>query len=126
MALPAKNERYLHETDVLEVAPPSPTLAPILPKGESGSNHVTNHKEPAMEDVRIATAKIGALCGEAAGRVELTFYDLFDRAHRFSRGLQRRAERIRHENPFEAVAIIGTAAFVAGLILRISRSTRNG
>ena len=126
MALPAKKQRDLHETDVLEVVPPSPKSAPIFAHRESDAGPLPQHSEPATEEKVAAIEKIGGLSGEAAGRVELTFHHLSDKARSFSRELQHRARRMKRENPLQALTVIAAAAFMAGLILRIWRSQKNG
>jgi hypothetical protein len=126
MALPVKKERHLHETDVLEVIPPSPELSRIHREWELEPGRMTNQREPAMEHVSIAVQKLGILCGKTAGRVELIFHELDNRARSFSREMRRSAGRLKNENPLQALAIIAAATFVAGMMLRIWRSQKNG
>lgn len=124
MALPAKKERDLHRTDVLEVVPPSLKLPPVPSDCEPGK--ITTGRKPASENVAVATEKIGTLCGQVSARVELTLHDLSNRTLRFSREMQQKAGRIKDDNPLKALGLIAGVTFVAGIMLRIWRSQKNG
>ncbi len=123
MALPAKQERYPDPTNMLEVVPPASTSsAPLDRHLESEADNESG----GLGNVSGSTAKMAALLGKAEGRVELTRHELSHRAHRLSREMQQRVRRMRNENPFQAIALIAATAFVAGVVLRIWRSQRDG
>jgi ElaB/YqjD/DUF883 family membrane-anchored ribosome-binding protein len=124
MAL-AKLKRDLHRTDVLEVVPPFPESPAVPSDRKSETGVMTNRREPAAQKLNVAAKKIARLCGEAVGCVELTFQDFADRARSFSQEIRHSAQRMKNQNPLQAIAIIAAATFVAGIMLRIWRSQKN-
>jgi hypothetical protein len=126
MVLPAKKERALHRTDVLEVVPPTPKLPPGPPDWEPEAEKTTTSRKPTIGSVATAAEKIATFCGQIAGRVELSIHDLSNRTRRFSREMRQKARRVKNEKPLKALAVVAAATFVAGIMLRIWRSQKNG
>ncbi|HTU43031.1 MAG TPA: hypothetical protein VMF10_15080 [Candidatus Aquilonibacter sp.] len=130
MALPAKQERYPDQTNILEVVPPASQACAALDRQLESEkfefNEMPHNGSDGLRHVSGSTAKVAALLGKAEGCLELAWHEVSDRADRFSRGVQHRVGRMRNENPFQAIALIAATAFVAGVVLRIWRSQRNG
>ncbi len=90
------------------------------------SDEIPNSRPGGLHESGVSTEKMARVLGGVEGRLEFTWHQLSDRVHRLSREMQERTRRLKNENPLRAIVLIAATAFVAGVVLRIWRSQKNG